>query len=190
MAEKFHGTGLNRGWKDKERRRWCQGKRTNINSAPSMDHMTQLSHLILAVREVRFHYSLLKKPVSFTAKRGTCISLRSHIAVQSLSHVQLFCDPIDCSLPGSSVHGISQARILEWVAISFSRGSSWPRDKTRVSCTGRQMLYHRATTEWEIVKQLTPLQLSLTGHSHENKLIKIQYVFVSHLYVFFGEMSI
>ena len=43
------------------------------------------------------------------------------------------CDPIDCSLPGSSVHGIFQARILEWVAISFSRGSSRPRDRTRVS---------------------------------------------------------
>ena len=40
---------------------------------------------------------------------------------------------VDCSLPDSSVHGISQARILEWVAISFSRGSSWPRDQTRVS---------------------------------------------------------
>ena len=43
------------------------------------------------------------------------------------------CDPMDCSLPGSSVHGIFQARILEWVAISFSRGSSRPRDWTRVS---------------------------------------------------------
>ena len=40
------------------------------------------------------------------------------------------CDTIDCSLPGSSVHGIPQARIQEWVAISFSRGSSWPRDWT------------------------------------------------------------
>ena len=40
---------------------------------------------------------------------------------------------MDCSLPGSSVHGIFQARILEWVAISFSRGSSWPRDWTQVS---------------------------------------------------------
>ena len=39
------------------------------------------------------------------------------------------CDPVDCSLPGSSVHGIFQARILEWVAISFSRGSSQPRDE-------------------------------------------------------------
>ena len=44
------------------------------------------------------------------------------------------CDPTDCSLPGSSVHGIFQARVLEWVAISFSRGSSWPRDRTWVSC--------------------------------------------------------
>ena len=43
------------------------------------------------------------------------------------------CDPMDCSLPGFSVHGIFQARILEWVAISFSRGSSWPRDWTQVS---------------------------------------------------------
>ena len=44
------------------------------------------------------------------------------------------CDPEDCSLPGSSVHWIFQARMLEWVAISSSRGSSWPRDQTWVSC--------------------------------------------------------
>ena len=44
------------------------------------------------------------------------------------------CDPMDCSLSGSSVHGIFQARILEWVAVSFSRGSSQPKDRTRVSC--------------------------------------------------------
>ena len=43
------------------------------------------------------------------------------------------CDPMDCSLPGSSIHGIFQAGILEWIAISFSRRSSWPRDWTRVS---------------------------------------------------------
>ena len=45
----------------------------------------------------------------------------------------ILCDPVDCSPPGSSVHGILQARILEWVAISFSRGSSQPRDRTHVS---------------------------------------------------------
>ena len=44
------------------------------------------------------------------------------------------CDPLDCSLPGFSVHGILQARILEWVTISLPRGSSQPRDQTRVSC--------------------------------------------------------
>ena len=52
--------------------------------------------------------------------------------VMSLSHVQL-CNPMDCSLSGSSVHGIFQARILEWIAISFTRGSSWPRAGTWVS---------------------------------------------------------
>ena len=45
------------------------------------------------------------------------------------------CDPMDCSLPSFSVHGIFQARVLEWVAIRFSRGSSWHRDWTRVSCS-------------------------------------------------------
>ena len=44
------------------------------------------------------------------------------------------CDPKDCSEPGSTAHGILQARILEWVAIPFARGSSWPRDWTQVSC--------------------------------------------------------
>ena len=50
------------------------------------------------------------------------------------------CDPMDCSLPGSSVHGASQARILEWIAISFSRGSSCPGDWTWVFCIARQTL--------------------------------------------------
>ena len=44
------------------------------------------------------------------------------------------CDPMDCSLPGSSIHGIFQARVLDWAAISFSRGSSQPRDWTQVFC--------------------------------------------------------
>ena len=57
---------------------------------------------------------------------------------------------MDCSLPGSSVHEIFQARILEWVAISYSRGSSWPRDQTHISyisCFSRRILYH--CTIWE-----------------------------------------
>ena len=57
------------------------------------------------------------------------------------------CDPMDCSLQGSSVHGIFQARVLEWIAISFSRESSQPRDWTQVSCiAGRRFnLLHSPT---------------------------------------------
>ena len=57
------------------------------------------------------------------------------------------CDPMDCSPPGISVHRISQARILEWVVISSSRGSSRHRGQTQVSCIGKWVLYHR--TAWE-----------------------------------------
>ena len=60
------------------------------------------------------------------------------------------CDPVDSSLPGSFVHGILQARILEWVAISFSRGSSPPRDQTQVSCIGGRRFNLWATRECSI----------------------------------------
>ena len=53
---------------------------------------------------------------------------RSKVKVKVKSHLTL-CDPVDCSLPDFFVHGILQARILEWVTISFSRGSSQPRDQ-------------------------------------------------------------
>ena len=75
-------------------------------------------------------------------------------------HVQscpVLWDTMDLSLPGSSVHGILQARILEWIAIPSSRRSFWHRDRTHVSCVfcvGRGALYHWATWEaeegWEV----------------------------------------
>ena len=74
-------------------------------------------------------------------------------AAMSRQSCPTLCDPMDGSLPGSSVHEISQARILEWVTIYSSRGSSIPRDRTHisyVSCIGRQVLYHSAT--WEAPK--------------------------------------
>ena len=65
---------------------------------------------------------------------GLCESLFLRPScVQSRSRLPTLCDPMDCSPPDSSVHGIFQARILKWVAISFSRGSSPPRAQTRVS---------------------------------------------------------
>ena len=93
----------------------------------------------------RGHSRAPRPPVGWTLSGNT--SQGRGAAVIKESCVTL-CDPMDCKLPGSSVHGIPQARILEWVAISSSRGSSRPRDQTRVSCvscTGRQILDHCAT---------------------------------------------
>ena len=81
-----------------------------------------------------------------------CVCVRAHTHVHARSVTQLcltVCNRLDGSLPGSSIHQILQARILEWVAVSFSR-SSWPRDWTHVFCissTGRQILHH--CTTWE-----------------------------------------
>ena len=77
--------------------------------------------------------------------------MRERIQNAACMHAKLLqscptlCNPMDCSLPGSSVHGILQARKLEWVAMSSSRGSSQPRDQTCVSYItyiGRHILYH------------------------------------------------
>ena len=69
--------------------------------------------------------SLSVSPVALCACQCCCCVV--------LSRVWLFSTPWTAACPGSSVHGISQARILEWVAISYSRGSSWPRDEIHVS---------------------------------------------------------
>ena len=88
-------------------------------------------------------------------------------AVESLSCIQL-CDPKDCSPPGSSVHGFLQVRILEWVSISYPRWSSWSRDWTWISCTGRRVLYHWASREaqWDVLCCAKPLQSCLTLQPH------------------------
>ena len=88
------------------------------------------------------HYTLLHQSESEVSQ--SCLTL---------------CDPMDCRLPGSSIHGIFQARILKWVAISFSRGSSWPRDWTQISCiTGRFFTF------WA------------TGRAQENKVYTVSIV--------------
>ena len=75
-----------------------------------------------------------------------------YVCAQLLRCVWLFVTPRNYSLPGSSIYGIFQARILEWVAISYSRGSSRPRDPTGISCVsciGRWILYNYTTWEAE-----------------------------------------
>ena len=105
------------------------------------------------------------------------------IVVSLLSCVQLFCNPINCSLPGSSVHGITQARILEWADISFSRRSSAPRGQTCVSCIGRWILHRWATsgcyvasvvsdsfvTPWTAARQ-TPMSLGFSRQEYRSGL--------------------
>ena len=82
-------------------------------------------------------------------------------------------DPMDCSPPGSSVHGIFHARILEWVAISFCRGSSRPRDQTLVFCTHRWIPYYWASREARSIRysecSTQKHYRSQRMHAHDNR---------------------
>ena len=106
----------------------------------------------------------------YSPHNKTCLSYGPHFiegVVFSL-HFCLFGDPppMHCSPPGSPVFGIFQTRILEWVAIFFSRGSTQPRDQTHVSCINRQILYHQATTENHFIgRKVKNCQLFLLDHT-------------------------
>ena len=88
--------------------------------------------LLVHVHGIFFHF-FVSSLISFISilQVSEYRSLKKVLVTQSCLTL---CDPMDCSLPGSSVHGILQGRIVEWVAIVFSRGSSWPRDLTWVFC--------------------------------------------------------
>ena len=86
------------------------------------------------------------------------------------------CDPMDCSPPGSSVHKIFQARIVECIAISFSRGSFQPRDQTWVSCTAGRFF-----TDWATNLHLNSILLS-TGCLTLSKVLNLSEPFTS-LYI-------
>ena len=76
-------------------------------------------------------------------------------SVKTTQSCPTICDPMDCSPPGSSVHGILQASRLEWVAVPFSRGSSWPRDRTQISSiTGRFFtIWATSEAQWNIIQR-------------------------------------
>ena len=84
------------------------------------------------------------------------------VCVSVFSVMSNSCNPMGCILPGSPVHGILQARILEWVAISFSRGSSQPRDQTQVSCIASRFFTIWATREYLFLLTLWPHQPMVT----------------------------
>ena len=115
------------------------GKRTGVGChfLLQMIFPTQGSNPgFLHCRQILYQLSYKESPV----ESGTWSEVKWSEVAQSCPTL---CDPMDCSLPGSSVHGIFQAIVLEWVAISFSRGSSQPRDWTWVS-----LIVDRCFTIW------------------------------------------
>ena len=129
-------------------------------------HTMQISHNCIYIPSL---WSLPRLPPSHPSRSSqsstaigslcnTAISHQPSILHMTVSHISCLrsvvkscptlCNSMDCSLPACSVQGIFQARILKWVAISFSRGSSQPKDQiwvSWVSCIGRQIIYHWAT---------------------------------------------
>ena len=94
------------------------------------------------VRHLPFSPPSTKIP--FRTLRRVARRLKEVLVTQSCPTL---CDPMDCSPPGSSVHGILQARILEWVAIPFARGSCWSRDQNQISCIAGRFFIIWATRE-------------------------------------------
>ena len=101
------------------------------------------SQMATPLKHLAFNPTLPQGPSSSNPagyKGHACVRTKSFQSCPTL------CDPRECGLPGSSVHGILQARILEWVAMPSSRGSSLPRNWTcvsYVSCIGRRIRYHQ-----------------------------------------------
>ena len=93
--------------------------------APTTSHTDRWGHSDL----VKVTLSRSKRVLIWSSGSSHCDALCAKL----LQSCPTLCDPLDCSPPGSSVHGISQARILEWVATLSSRGSSWPRNWSLVS---------------------------------------------------------
>ena len=119
------------------------------------------------------------------------VTCRWYLLFSRLDVSQLFCSPMDCNLPGSSIHGISWARILDWVAISSCRGSSWPRDQTCVFCIHRWILYHWAAREAQfqvkskvnlICKYICPLFLRLFSHIGHHRILSRVACVISYIF--------
>ena len=133
-------------------------------------------HSVLLFLWLVFCQGIYRWLLETTSGRGSSFSApdsSENLVCLSAQLCPTLCDPMDCSLPGSSVHGIFQAKILEWVAISSSMGFLSPtRDQTLVSCIfciGRWILYHCATladTQWMLVvaTAITNKEMGIPDH--------------------------
>ena len=101
--------------------------------------ITDVEHLFIHLRFLSFW-------------RNACVCV---LLTQSCS---IFCDPKDCSPPNSLVHGILQAKILEWATMTFSKGSSQPRDQTQVLCFSAAALL--SELPWKPIQLLSPFLIN------------------------------
>ena len=133
-------------------------KSFQITSSQTLTLTWISTKILLLILDIEFVYVLPQSGELTETKSVPCISsamctirhslkVSLKVKVKSLSSLQL-CDSMDCSLPGFSIHGIFQARVPKWVAISFSKGSFWPRDQTWVS-----QIAGRRFTLWAIIKK-------------------------------------
>ena len=135
---------------------------------------------------ISFTYFMFKSPPQppCMARYLFCVVVLKELGSYQVANSVLYCytnvcclvaqsrptlfDPMDYSPPGSSVHGISQARILEWVAIFFSRGSSQPRYRTHISYVGGWFLYHWALREASMSMYYIPSSIDEESRAMSN----------------------
>ena len=108
-----------------DREAWCAAVHGVTKSQTRLSNWTELNSFLYGPALTSIHNYWKNHSFAHLISHCACAKL--------LQSCLILCDPLDCSLPGSSVHGILQRWILEWVAISSSRGSSWPRDQTLMS---------------------------------------------------------
>ena len=119
--------------------------------------------LLTAYQEAAFYFLLCERSLILCLSYSWSLPYWTSWVSEVAQSCPTLCHPMDCSPPGSSVHGILQARVLEWVAISFSRGSSQPRDWTQVSSIAGRCFNLWTTRE-------APLDIIQHAYLEENQI--------------------
>ena len=153
-------------------RYWCVGAQDNVTRRES-ELIQQRSRTSLVVQWLRL-CTFTTGGTGSIPGGGTKIPQATGV---SQNHsCPTFCNPVDCSPLGSSVHGSLQAGILEWVAIPFSRGSSWPRDWTQVSwIVGRFFTVWATRKPWGTAKKKRERERQRERPPFRNSLLWVSY---------------
>ena len=132
----------------------------------------QESQCLRVIQQQPFNLEVITLSNSFSCTREMkCVCVCVCVCVLVVQSYSTLCESIDYNLPGSSVHGILQARILEWVAMPFSRGSSQPRDRTQVSHIAGRFFIIWATQEAEYHLSVEPKKYNRLMNTTKKKQI-------------------